>query len=84
MIFNVTGHLTNTKISQLFGSVAEKRGFTQITLFRSKCSKMGLKLIGTIKNTKMIFDYITKKKCPLGKNIGTGQKCTQIIIFSHS
>ena len=57
------------EIWQLFGPFAEKRGFAQITLFRSKCSKMGQKLIGTIKNTKMIFDYITKKIALLAKKL---------------
>ena len=46
--------------SQLFGLVVEKRDFAQITLFRTKCSKMGQKPIGTIKSTTFFFTTLHK------------------------
>ena len=59
----------NSKFSKLFGSIAEKLDFTQLTLFRWKGSKRGRKCIGTIKNTTKFFEYSTFFFALLAKNI---------------
>ena len=46
--------------SELFGPIADKWDFAQMSLFRRKCSKNGQKYIGTIKKHKKMFDYSTK------------------------
>ena len=57
----------NSEISKLFGSIAEKPGFAQLTLFIWKGSKRDQKYIGTIKNTNSFFDYSAKKIAFFGK-----------------
>ena len=68
MLFKATKRHGISEISQIFGPVAEKRDFAQITLFRTKCSKMGQKPIGTKKSTTFCFDYSTQNVALLAKN----------------
>ena len=68
MLFKATERHGISENSQLFGPVAEKRNFPQITLFRTKCSKMGQKPIRTIKSTTFFFDYSTQNFALLAKN----------------